>query len=435
MRRPANTGVEWLLVLAFHERLARVRDGRADGRSGRCFAFPLSPALVISVLVAPAEVEALADRCARAQRIAVDVEADGLFAFRARLCVMQVAFVEGDSIEVAIIDALETSPKPLANVLGPNGPEKVLHDLTFDARMLDAAGTPLACARDTSVAARLLGIEKGGLASLLESELGVHVDKRYQQHDWSERPLRPEHVAYLAGDVAHLLALDDALSAKAAALDLEPEIAEECAHKLASALLPPRDARPEYTRIKGAEKLDALGRAVLRRLVEVRTRAAEEADVPPFKVAGNEVLLELAARRPASQKDASVVRGAMAGRAGRNLGRFLEAIRAGTRDGEIPAEDRACFEKPKIDRAAIAQRKAREQRVMAFRKREAKSRGLDEQAILPGHCASDLVDALLEPDADAVRAKIRGIPGIGARRLARYEDEGVAMATATEPAT
>src|SRR5690349_14549323 len=110
----------------------------------------------------PAALAALAARAARAPRIAIDVEANGLFAYRAALCTVQLAFPEGDDRAIAVIDTLAVDPAPLAAVLGPEGPVKVLHDLTFDARLLAEAGAPLGRVRDTSVTARLLGIAATG---------------------------------------------------------------------------------------------------------------------------------------------------------------------------------------------------------------------------------------------------------------------------------
>jgi ribonuclease D len=384
-----------------------------------------------SLMIAPPDVAVIQDeraleaaiRGARsAAAIAVDVEANGLFVYRPRLCTIQLAWEEGERSRVVVVDTLAVTASLLAPLLGPEGPVKVLHDLTFDARMLDEAGAPLARVRDTSVAARLLGRTSTGLAAMLEAELGIQLDKRFQQHDWSRRPLGAAELCYLGGDVAHLLPLDRALAAKAAEKDIAPEIEEECAHKLRGALAPPRDARPTYARIKGASKLCAVGRAALRRLAIAREEAAEAADVPPFKVVSSEVLLELALRRPKTLAALVEVRGATEGRAGRYAPRWLSAIELGERDGDIPAEDHAYFEPTRIDRAKVARRRDIEVRISAFRRAEAALRGVDEQVILPGHCAQELASVLLDaaPDDPALLDHIAAIPGMGARRVDRY---------------
>jgi ribonuclease D len=393
---------------------------------------PLTALPEIVVLETERALAEAVERAARAPAIAVDVEANGLFVYRPRLCTVQLAWEEDGESRVVVVDTLAVKAAALAPLMGPRGPMKVLHDLTFDARMLDEAGAPIARARDTSVAARMLGHQATGLAAVLAAELGVSVDKRFQQHDWSRRPLRAAEKCYLGGDVAYLLALDRALTAKAEAKDIAPEIDEECAHKLRAAIAPPRDGRPSYVRVKGAQKLAPVERAALRRLVLAREAAAEAADLPPFKVIGNEVLLELARRRPKTHAELSQVQGALSGRAGRYASRWLEAIALGVSDRDIPPEDQAHFEPPRIDRATAARRREIESRISAFRRSEAAQRGADEQAILPGHCAQDLADVLLSssPGDPSILERIAAIPGMGARRVERY---GAILASLVEP--
>ncbi|XXY95757.1 ribonuclease D [Sorangium sp. So ce296] len=373
------------------------------------------------------------ERAARADALAVDVEANGLFAYRPRLCTVQLAFREGDGVAVAIVDALRAPVAPLAPLLGAAGPPKVLHDLTFDARMLAEAGAPLAGVRDTSVAARMLGRAATGLAALVSAELGVKLDKQLQQHDWGRRPLADAELRYLADDVLHLLPLDARLAEHGRALGIEDEIAEECAYKLASALGPPRDPRPAYARIKGAQALDPEGRAILRRLVLAREAAAEEADQPAFKIVAGEVLLELAQRRPTRADDVRAVRGAAAGRAGGLVAAWLRAIEQGRGDGDVPEDERALFAQTRPSRREIAVRRAMETRIAAWRRAEAKARQVDEQVVLPGHCAQDLVEIALaggRAGGGAVADAIARIPGLGARRLARYGAALAALVTA-----
>jgi ribonuclease D len=366
-------------------------------------------------------------RASRADRIAVDVESNGLFVYRPSLCVLQLAWREGDATLVAIVDPLTVPLSPLAPVLGAEGPVKVLHDLTLDAQLLAGAGAPLARVRDTSVAARLLGKTSTGLAALLEGELGVAHDKRLQQHDWARRPLGEDELSYLAGDVIHLLDLDERLAAQAAAIDVAEEIEEEQAYKLATALAPRREPTPAWMRVKGAESLDDRALVALRELHRAREDAAAARDVPPFKIATNELLLAMARRRPRSFEALAQIRGATAGLAGEHAQAWLDAIAT---EGEVSAEDRRRIAPPPPPRQEIARRRALRARIMGFRRAEAARRGVPEQAVLPGHCADDVIDAIVACDAspDALCDAILAVPGLGARRAARYVDMLVEMA-------
>jgi len=366
-----------------------------------------------TVVTTGAELARVIREASAAPLVAVDAEGNGLFVYRAQLCTVQLAWQEGDLTTIAVVDTLAVDPTPLGELLDGSGPTKVLHDFTFDVKLLAEAGVALDNVRDTSVLARMLGRKATGLASLLSSELGIVVPKDLQQHDWSRRPLRPAELAYLASDVRHLAALYDKLALEAQALDIEEEVRVECTFKRESALAPPRERRPAYLRVKGVDRLDAPTLAIFRRLVMEREVLAELWDVPPFKVVSNETLLFLAQRRPASLDELRRIQRGISPRLFESAERLVGAIAAGLADGEVPASDRAV--EARLDRTVVAARRAREKRLSAWRRVEATARGLDEQVVLPGHCLAELV-ALSVADSPAI-AEIRGL---GEKRLARY---------------
>lgn len=360
------------------------------------------------------------ERALEARTIAVDVEGNGLFAYRAQLCTVQLAWEERGHVVVAVIDTLRVPPAPLARLLGEEGPTKLLHDLTFDARMLLEAGVRLGNTKDTSVAARMLGRKATGLASLLASELGVSLEKDLQQHDWSRRPLGERELGYLASDVLWLERLESHLTQEVERLGIVDEVASECAYKLESALAPALDKRLPYQRIRGADALRPLELAVLRRVAEVREMTAHKWDVPPFKIASNDLLLELARRRPTSKRELREIRGA-SGRVATIADALLAGIRQGIEDGEVPEAER--IERPRPDRAVISARREREARLSTWRRAEAAARGVDEQVVLPGHC----LQAIAAGDA-LDREAIEQIPGLGQSRALRYADILAALA-------
>jgi ribonuclease D len=366
------------------------------------------------------ELERAAERLARSPRVAFDLESNGMHAYRATACIIQLE-CEG---EIYIVDSLATSLAPLGALLASPDTEKIVHDVAFDARILAEAGVFLANARDTSLAARMLTRPATGLASLLESELGVHIDKKMQQHDWGERPLTAAMVTYLAGDVVHLSELADRLFAEVRERGIADEVEEETRYRLAQAINGAGvvDARPPYVRLKGIDKVAPAELPILRHLANIREQLAAELDVPPYKVLAPDVLFEIARAKPENLDALAKIRGAMGGRRARSIADvLLDAVAAGLEDGAIPDEDRVWFEKPRMPGAVLRARRAREQRLSKWRKEEAKARGVDEQVILPGHCLQDLAD-LDEPTLDAVAA----IPGIGAFRVARHGEALVA---------
>ncbi len=161
------------------------------------------------VIATEAELARLLREAAAAPRLAVDVEASGMFAYRARPCTLQFAWSGAASI--AVVDALSVSVALLVVLLGETGPVKIVHDVAFDARLLAEQHVILGNVHDTAIAAHMLGRNATGLASLLGSELGLHIDKTMQHHDWRKRPLDDGMLHYLTEDVAHLEALESKL--------------------------------------------------------------------------------------------------------------------------------------------------------------------------------------------------------------------------------
>jgi ribonuclease D len=355
----------------------------------------------------------LAAEASRAERLAVDLEASGMFTYRARICTVQLAWQGGE--RVAVVDTLEVPPGAMARMLGVDGPVKIVHDVAFDARLLAEAGVELGNVHDTAVAARMLGRTATGLASLLASELGVQIPKGMQQDDWRVRPLDAKQLAYLAADVTHLEALEGALWGEVTRRGIEPEVLEETRHRLAGAVAAarkPPEGRP-YLRIKGADKLPEPTRAVLRAIAEVREREALRRDVPPHKVASSEALVAVARAR--SSDPARIVRTRGIGASPANASFVAELARAVADAGDrLPDEERALFERPRMPASEARARREREARVMAWRRATAKERGVDEQVVLPGHCVKDAVE-----DAAGSLEELARVPGIGAFRVER----------------
>lgn len=356
---------------------------------------------------------------ARSRRVALDIESNGLFKYRATLCAMQLAGTKStEAANVFIVDTFTTSLEPLSELLGPNGPRKIVHDVAFDARILAESGLILANVLDTSIAARMLGRTATGLASLLGAELGIELDKKLQHHDWTERPIRPNQLRYLANDVIHLEALADKLWAEVEARDIAAEIEEETRYRLSQSIAAAGsvDPRRPYLRLKGIDRAPATQLPILRRLADVREEKARKLDVPPHKVLGADVLFAIARARPRTMAELEGVCGATQGHRARSLApQLLEAVHAGLADDGVPEAERAMLDKPRLPPAVAKARRAREQRLTSWRKNEAKRRGVDEQVVLPGHCLNDLASL----DDDASIDSIARVPGIGAFRVER----------------
>jgi ribonuclease D len=355
----------------------------------------------------------VARRLGEEPRVALDIESNGMHAYRATLCVLQLA-AKGS---VVIVDPLATKLDALGPLLASKTTVKLLHDVSFDARILAEAGLTLANVRDTSVAARMLGRTATGLGSLLSAELGIEVDKKMQHHDWAQRPLDRAALSYLGNDVLHLEALADRLFGEVETRAISAEVDEETRYRIAQSIASAgaQDPRPPYVRLKGIDKLPEADLAVLRHVALVREEKARALDVPPYKVLAPDVLVAIAHAKPRSAADLARIKGATQGRRAASLeAELLKAVGAGIEDPRVPDEDRQYLERPRLPSSVARQRRAREQRLTKWRRDEAQRRGVDEQVVLPGHCLQELAD--LEA---ATLADLAEVPGLGAFRVDR----------------
>lgn len=245
----------------------------------------------------------------RSGPLAVDTEADSYHHYREKVCLVQVSF--GD--DTAVVDALAgLDLEPLRPVLESPGVPKILHGADYDLRLLDRdLGLRIVGLFDTMVAARLVGERACGLAALLESRLGVRLDKRHQLADWSRRPLPEALLRYAAEDTRHLVALHRILEDRLVELG-RLEWAREEFRRLEGVRGSVAPEDPEaYRDVKGAARLGRRGLAVLRELFAWRRETAQRRDVPPYRVAMDSTLIALAEHPPETVRDLSRAGGAI----------------------------------------------------------------------------------------------------------------------------
>jgi ribonuclease D len=236
-----------------------------------------------------------------ASRVAIDIEADSLYHYFEKVCLVQISIEE----ETYIVDPLVVRDlSALGPIMADPSVEKVFHAATYDLYCLRRDyGFSFANIFDTHIAAQLLGCNLLGLDALLESFLGITHSKRRQRDDWSHRPLAREQLEYAAMDTRHLLQLRDLLDRH---LRDQGRIswAQEEFRFMAELESGERDFDPEdFRRIKGSRGIPLQQLAVLRALYLLRDGYAREMDIPPFKVVNNSVLLELACHPPGSPRE------------------------------------------------------------------------------------------------------------------------------------
>jgi len=256
------------------------------------------------------EARGLAEELSRARRFALDCEAAGFHRYSDRLCLIQLS-TEG---ETYILDTLAFDPTDLLRgPLEDPAVTVVMHGADYDLRLLDRdLGIRLAGLFDTQVAAALLGEEALGLQALLESRLGVSLSKKYQRADWAERPLTDGMLEYAADDTRHLMELADLLQADLEAAGRAAWAEDECRALEENALArrePEGEPEDPVTRVKGARDLTPREVTALREALEWRDRLARDRDRAPFRVVGDQPLIDAVLARPLDQRELADIKG------------------------------------------------------------------------------------------------------------------------------
>ncbi|MFO7708562.1 MAG: HRDC domain-containing protein [Desulfobacterales bacterium] len=229
--------------------------------------------------------------------VGFDLEADSMFHFQERVCLVQLATPRRH----AILDTLALRDlSPLKLLFKDSRIRKVFHGADYDVRSLfrdfDIRITNLF---DTQLACRFLGYRETGLEAVLKEFFAVALDKKYQRKDWSRRPLPRQMLDYAVSDARYLPSLAERLIAELQEKGRLAWVDEEC--RILSKVRPGNsDGTPLFVSCKGAGRLEPRSLAVLEELLGFRRRVAREKDRPMFKVFNAESLIALADARPAT---------------------------------------------------------------------------------------------------------------------------------------
>jgi len=265
--------------------------------------------------------------------IAVDTEADSFFSYRDKVCLIQVTAGGEDWL---VDPFAELDLGRFASVFEDPGTVKIFHDAEYDVLILNREyGFRFEGLFDTRVAAAVLGSQTPGLASVLEGEFGVRLDKSQQRSNWAQRPLSPKQIAYARLDTRFLIPLMESQRRVLEQHGTMMIVESEC-RRLEALEAPPAESNPDdFVKIKGARTLDPAGASALRELYVMRDKLAEKHDTPPFRILGNKSLLQLAERRPRSEREQLRVEG-ITSRVLTRLGdRLQRALDRAERNGPI----------------------------------------------------------------------------------------------------
>ena len=243
------------------------------------------------------ELKTFAGVLEKEETIAVDLEADSMYHYKEKVCLIQIATQQTN----VIIDPLEIQDlSPLEPFFMRRDIRKIFHGADYDIRSLYRDfSIEINNLFDTQIACRFLGLRETGLEAVLQKHFNIILDKKYQKKDWSKRPLSEDMMEYAARDAFYLVPLANFLERELEEKGRLSWVWEEC-DDLSKVRSAASDSEPLYLKFKGSGRLSPRSLAVLELLLQFRKELAEKKDRPLFKIFGNDSLLRIARAKPRS---------------------------------------------------------------------------------------------------------------------------------------
>jgi ribonuclease D len=372
---------------------------------------PTFPQGALDVVDGPGA-QAAARKLEESPELAVDVEADAMHAFRARLCFLQV----GTDEDVFLFDTLQPGVEPqlLAPIMEDPGRTKFFHAASGDLPYLAEAGVRVRGLFDTHRAVTLLGWPKVGLADLARERLGVELPKEHQQSDFSLRPLPAGMRDYIANDVRYLVELGRQVREECRKADILEEVLLDCQRMCDEAAARPdvgADFKPKLPKGGLTPPQLLLANTLAQALHRKRLEWAEAENVPMGRMLSNMAISDIAVKPPGNPKElarAAGVRGAFVRAHGDEVLALVRELLEKSRRGELKPPDEQ--HKPRDNN-----RRKREEALKAWRAEKATARKVTPSVVLP----NPVFDALLSrPPANL--EELSAVPYIGEKRVQLY---------------
>lgn len=281
----------------------------------------------------------LEDVCRRSHEmgcIGIDLEFIPENTYYPRLALVQLA-VESDNYIVDPLGSLDLSPLDL--VVQNDDIIKIVHAGSQDMGIFfHRTGIPPRRVFDTQIAAGFLGLgHQISYASLVFQLLGVTIKKGQSYTNWLKRPLSPQQVTYALEDVAFLLEAYEKLILRLEDFGRASWVGEELVQYEQRDFYE-RSLLNPIKRVKKSNQLHGKEYLILDALANWREAEAQRRDLPRKKILPDNVLIDLAKRKPNSDTDFFSMRSF-----GNSMKRYMKSlidVIASSRELPFVAEER-----------------------------------------------------------------------------------------------
>jgi ribonuclease D len=351
--------------------------------------------------------EELMGRLQNEKALAIDTEANSLFAYQEQVCLIQISTNTTDYI----VDPLPLDDLASLGMIFKNPEiEKVFHASEYDILIMhDDFDFKFNNLFDTMLAAQILGREKLGLDTLLEEIVGIKVNKKHQRANWGKRPLPNDMLQYAQMDTHYLIKIRQALAAELKEKGFTSIAAEDFQRACQVHRQPKGENIASCWRINGARKLLPQKAAVLAKLCEYREDVAKKRNLPVFKVLSANTLLLLAEESPTSVNQLQRLN--LPG--GKALQRHAEGL-VGAIQGGLASKPELPPRKQRLDDSYLAREKA----LRDWRKINARKMNVNSAVVLPRDIMYSLISQNPKTRSDLANV-LKDVPW----RLERFGDD------------
>jgi len=259
------------------------------------------------IVTTPQELGACCEHLAACRRFGFDTEFVGENTYHPHLCLVQVATSERlfliDPLAVGPLDAFWRLVVDPQNVV-------VVHAGREEVRLcrLWAGQTPDHFF-DLQIAAGLVGLAYPlGAGALIHQLLGVQLAKAETLTEWRDRPLTAAQVRYAFDDVRYLLAAHERVAGRLDSLRRADWASEDFA-RMAAAVTPEEVPAEKWRKLRGLGSLDRRRLAIVRSIYNWREETAARMNRPARTIVRDDLIVEIARRNPARERDLQPIRG------------------------------------------------------------------------------------------------------------------------------
>ncbi|MCA9073950.1 MAG: HRDC domain-containing protein [Planctomycetaceae bacterium] len=254
--------------------------------------------------------DTLCDHIADTGLVAFDTEFVSESYYRPRLCLLQFATTE----KQAIVDPFEIECLDRWwQLFADDETTVVAHGAREEVRFcLHFAQAPPRKLVDVQVAEGLLS--RGfplSYKALVQRVINERVDSHETRTDWGKRPLAKRQIDYALEDVEHLLRIWEEQQKALTKLGRLQWAWDEFERR--NGVYAAEDEGERWRKVSGVHRLSRREMAIVRELFDWRDEQAQQRDKPPRTILRDDLITDLARRKPRSLPDVTTTRGMRSG--------------------------------------------------------------------------------------------------------------------------